>query len=149
MRAVFQRVKEASVEVSGAEIARIGRGALVLLGVEAGDSERDAAYVADKCCNLRVFDDREGRLNLSVMDMGGSILLVSQFTILGDCRKGRRPSFVKAASQEEGKRLYELTAGLINARGVGVQTGRFQADMDVHLINEGPVTILIDSRRFF
>ncbi len=147
MKAVWQRVKEARVEVDSKVIAEIGLGALVLLGVEQGDSDKDVKYIADKCAGLRVFEDDQGKMNLSLKDVGGSILLVSQFTLCGDCRKGRRPSFVKAARPEEANLLYEQVADGIRHRGVPVKTGRFQAMMDVYLINHGPVTLLLDSRR--
>lgn len=146
MRAVWQRAREAWVEVDGEEVGRIGRGALVLLGVEAGDSEADARYVADKITSLRVFDDEKGRLNRSVMDVGGSLLVVSQFTLCADCRKGRRPSFVHAASPEQGQFFYKRVVELLREKGISVATGRFQARMAVHLVNDGPVTLVLDSR---
>jgi D-tyrosyl-tRNA(Tyr) deacylase len=147
MIAVFQRVSGAWVEVEGGELSRIGKGALVLVGVESGDTEDDAAYVAEKCGSLRVFDDEKGRLNLSVLDVNGSVLLVSQFTLCADCRKGRRPSFASAARPDEGKRVYELVASKLRVKGVEVKTGRFQSHMGVHLTNDGPVTVIIDSRK--
>lgn len=146
MRAVWQRAREAWVEVDGEEVGRIGRGALVLLGVEAGDSEADARYVADKITSLRVFDDEKGRLNRSVMDVGGSLLVVSQFTLCADCRKGRRPSFVHAASPEQGQFFYKRVVELLREKGISVATGRFQARMAVHLVNDGPMTLVLDSR---
>jgi len=149
MRAVFQRVKEARVSVNGQEIAHIGYGALILLGVEKGDTESDAAYLAEKCAGLRVFDDSHGKLNLSIKDIGGECLVVSQFTLLGDCRKGRRPSYIQAAPSEEGRRLYEIFCSQMKDKGVPVQQGRFQAEMDVELVNHGPVTLLLDSKKVF
>ncbi|MBW1966852.1 MAG: D-tyrosyl-tRNA(Tyr) deacylase [Deltaproteobacteria bacterium] len=149
MRAVWQRVSEAWVEVSDKIIGRIGKGALVLLGVESDDTDADAALIAEKCVNLRVFDDKDGRLNLSLADIGGELLLVSQFTLCADCRKGRRPSFVRAAAPGEANRLYELVADMIRDKGIKVKTGRFQSHMKVHLVNDGPVTLLLDSRKRF
>ncbi|NDY42466.1 D-tyrosyl-tRNA(Tyr) deacylase [Dissulfurirhabdus thermomarina] len=149
MRAVWQRVSEAGVKVDGEEVARIGRGALVLLGVERGDGEADARYLAEKIVSLRAFEDAEGRMNRSVADIGGGLLLVSQFTLAGDCRKGRRPSFAGAAPPEEAERLYLRVAELARGFGVPVATGRFRARMAVRLVNDGPVTLLLDSRRRF
>ena len=149
MRAVWQRVSEAWVEVSDKIIGRIGKGVLVLLGVESDDTDADAALIAEKCVNLRVFDDKDGRLNLSFTDIGGELLLVSQFTLCADCRKGRRPSFVRAAAPGEANRLYELVADMIRDKGIKVKTGRFQSHMKVHLVNDGPVTLLLDSRKRF
>jgi D-tyrosyl-tRNA(Tyr) deacylase len=149
MRAVFQRVSQAWVEVDGEVTARIGPGALILVGVEEGDTQRDAQYIAEKCVGLRIFDDEQGKLNRSVNDAGGSMLVVSQFTLCGDCRKGRRPSFAHAAAPDEGRRLYEVVVDIIEKMGVEVETGTFQANMKVHLVNDGPVTLLIDSRKVF
>lgn len=149
MRAVFQRVREAWVRVNTEEIARIAYGALVLLAVEKGDTEADARFLAEKCAGLRVFDDDHGKLNLSIQDIKGDFLVVSQFTLLGDCRKGRRPSYIQAASSEEGKRLYELFCSFLKEMGFEVQTGRFQTEMEVGLINHGPVTLLLDSKKVF
>lgn len=149
MRAVWQRVSEAEVVVEGRVAGAIGRGALVLLGVHEDDTEKDAAYIADKCVNLRVFPDESGKMNLSVKDVGGSILMVSQFTLYGDCRKGRRPSFSHAAPPERANRLYELVCSRIEEMGVTVEKGIFQADMKVRLVNDGPVTLLLDSSRQF
>jgi D-tyrosyl-tRNA(Tyr) deacylase len=149
MLAVWQRASDAWVEVNDEIVGHIGKGALVLLGVESGDTDVDAAFIAEKCANLRVFDDQDGRLNLSFADIGGELLLVSQFTLCADCRKGRRPSFVKAATPDEANRLYELVADMIRAKGVEVKTGRFKAHMKVHLVNDGPVTLLLDSRKRF
>ncbi len=147
MIAVWQRVSSASVEVEDKEIARIGAGALVLLGVETGDSDLDAAYMARKCLELRAFDDDQGRLNLSLLDTDGELLLVSQFTLCADCRKGRRPSFATAADPDTARRLYEEVAHRARTMGAKVQTGIFQAHMKIHLVNDGPVTLLIDSRK--
>jgi len=149
MRAVVQRVASAAVAVDGREVARIGTGLAVLLGVREGDGEEEADYIAGKIAGLRVFDDAEGKLNLSVADRGGAVLLVSQFTLYGDCRKGRRPSFTRAAEPRDAERLYELVAQGLTERGLTVQTGRFQQAMDVSLVNRGPVTILLDTEKTF
>jgi D-tyrosyl-tRNA(Tyr) deacylase len=147
MRAVLQRVSRASVTVEGAVIGQIGRGLLVLLGVEQSDSEDDARQLADKSIQLRIFDDAEGKMNLSLAEVGGAMLVVSQFTLLGDCRKGRRPSFIQAAAPETAERLYELFVAAVGVQGIAVQTGKFRAMMDVELVNEGPVTLILDSRK--
>ena len=147
MRAVLQRVSAAQVLVDGAPVGAIGRGLLVLLGVEQGDSAADAEYTADKIHDLRCFCDADGRMNLSVADVGGSVLVVSQFTLCGDTRKGRRPSFDAAAPPVLARALYEQVAARLGARGLEVATGRFQATMAVSLVNDGPVTLLVDSRR--
>jgi D-tyrosyl-tRNA(Tyr) deacylase len=149
MRAVVQRVARAAVEVDGRAVAEIGPGLLVLLGVGEQDAEEDARYMARKVAGLRIFDDEEGNLNLSVIDTGGAVLLVSQFTLYGDCRKGRRPSFTRAARPDEAERLYELVAEDLRARDVEVATGRFQEHMEVSLVNDGPVTLLLDSDKTF
>ncbi len=149
MRAGVQRVTEAAVSVEGASVAEIGRGLLVLLGVSEDDTEAEAEYVAARIAGLRVFDDAEGKLNLSVGDCGGSVLLVSQFTLYGDCRKGRRPSFTRAAVPEAAQRLYEAVAGRLESMGLPVKTGRFGASMSVRLVNDGPVTLLLDSEKTF
>jgi len=149
MRAIVQRVKEARVEVDGETVGRIGEGALVLLGAGKDDTEEDAEYLAEKTLTLRIFEDSEGKMNLSVTDTGGAVLVVSQFTLYGDCRKGRRPSFDKAAPPEEAERLYELFVAELRERGAKVETGRFRAMMDVHLVNRGPVTLMLDSKREF
>ncbi len=146
MRAVWQRVSGAGVKVGGRDVAQIGQGALVFLGVEERDTKRDCRWIAEKCVNLRLFQDERGRFDRSVLDIKGQILLVSQFTLLGDCRKGRRPSFSKAARAEIAKRLYETTAEFIESAGVEVKTGVFQAHMEVRLVNDGPVTVILDSR---
>ena len=148
MRAVVQRVTSASVAVHGETVSRIDRGLLVLLGVESTDTEADAAYLAGKLPHLRIFEDAEGKSNLSVVDVGGGVLLVSQFTLCGDARHGRRPGYSTAAQPEQARALYERCAALL-AECVPVQTGVFQADMQVSLVNDGPFTILLDSRRTF
>lgn len=147
MIAVIQRVVSASVTVEGAVVGAIGRGILVLLGVERGDTEVDARYLADKIADLRIFADDGGKMNRSVIDIGGKILSVSQFTLVGSCDKGRRPSFDRAAPPDEGKRLYEIFNRFLRERGLVVETGIFQADMLVSLVNDGPVTFVIQSRK--
>lgn len=147
MRAVIQRVSRGAVEVDGASVGRIGRGLLILLGVGKGDTEADAQYVADKTATLRIFPDPQGKMNLAVGDAGGAVLVVPQFTLLGDTHKGRRPGFDGAAPPEEARRLYEVVVTLLKARGLPVETGRFGAAMAVELVNDGPVTFLVDSRR--
>ena len=145
MRALLQRVTEASVEVDGQEVGRIGPGLLVLLGVSKEDEEADAAYLVEKLVNLRIFADTQNRFNLSALDVGAEILLVSQFTLYAETRKGRRPDFNKAAHVDDARRLYEHAAELLQRQGVKVATGRFQEHMQVRLQNDGPVTILLDS----
>lgn len=149
MRACVQRVSEARVVVGDALCGQIGRGFVVLLGVAVGDTADDARQMADKLVGLRVFDDADGKMNLSLSDVGGAMLVVSQFTLLGDCRKGRRPSFVAAASPELGEALYETLVAEVRRQGIEVATGRFRQHMQVGLTNDGPVTLLIDSRRAF
>jgi D-tyrosyl-tRNA(Tyr) deacylase len=149
MRAVLQRVSRCSVEVEGTCVGRIGPGWLVLLGVERGDTEVDAAWMADKVLNLRAFEDGQGKMNRSVTDVGGGILIVSQFTLLGDCRGGRRPSFTAAAEPGEAERLYRHCAELLANSGLEVAWGVFRAMMNVELVNSGPVTLLLDSRKSF
>jgi D-tyrosyl-tRNA(Tyr) deacylase len=149
VRAVVQRVAEASVRVDGAVVAGIGRGLLVLLGVGRGDTQKDAEALADKVANLRIFADAVGHLNLSVLEAGGQALVVSQFTLYGDARKGRRPSFVDAAPPEEANRLYGVFSARLRAAGVSVEQGAFRAVMDVALVNHGPVTILLDTAKTF
>ncbi len=149
MRLVVQRVSRASVKVENAVIGKIGKGYMVLVGAEVGDTEADARLCADKLAGLRVFVDGEGKMNLSVIDVGGEILLVSQFTLLGDARHGRRPSFIAAARPEEAEPLLLKMRAMLEERGLHVETGRFGAHMDVELVNDGPVTILIDSRKVF
>ncbi len=145
MRAVVQRVREARVEVDGALTGSIGRGLLVLLGIAREDTPADADYLAEKIAGLRIFPDQQGKMNRSVQDSGGAVLVVSQFTLYGDTRKGRRPSFDRAAPPEQARALYEYFLQALRARGVTVETGVFQAMMQVHLINDGPVTILCES----
>ena len=149
MRLVVQRVTRASVTVDGEVTGKIGKGYMVLVGAEVGDTEADARLCADKLAGLRVFEDSEGKMNLSIADVGGEILLVSQFTLLGDARHGRRPSFIAAARPEVAEPLLEQMKAMLEARGLHVETGRFQTHMDVELVNDGPVTILIDSRKVF
>lgn len=146
MRAVIQRVKRAEVIVGGSLFSSIGRGLLVLLGIGVSDDKSDARYLAEKIVNLRIFDDDRGRLNLSVKEVGGEIMAVSQFTLYGDTRKGRRPSFVEASPPASARELYEYTVSLLKESGLMVKEGKFQEMMEVGLINDGPVTIIIDSR---
>jgi D-tyrosyl-tRNA(Tyr) deacylase len=146
MRAVLQRVTRASVEVSGECVGRIGVGWLVLLGVARGDTDRDADWMAEKVANLRAFEDEQGKMNRSVAEAGGSVLVVSQFTLLADCRAGRRPSFTEAADPAEAERLYLRFADRLAATGLTVEKGVFRALMKVELVNDGPVTFPIDSR---
>ena len=147
MRCVVQRVTSAKVEVDGVVSGEIGRGLLVLLGVAKGDTVADAEFLASKVPQLRIFSDAQGKMNLSLIDTGGAVLAVSQFTIYGDCRKGRRPSFDDAAGPEEARALYEHFVAAVRAAGVRVETGVFQADMAVTLVNEGPVTLIVESPR--
>ena len=149
MRMVVQRGTRASVTVDGEVTGKIGKGYMVLVGAEVGDTEADARLCADKLAGLRVFVDDEGKMNRSVLDVGGEILLVSQFTLLGDARHGRRPSFIAAARPEEAEPLLETMKAMLEEKGLHVETGRFRAHMDVELVNDGPVTILIDSRKVF
>jgi len=149
MRAIVQRVKESKVEVKGETIGAIGPGLLIFLGVGEGDSDRDGAYLAEKIANLRIFPDEKGLMNLSLMDTGGAALVVSQFTLWGDCRKGRRPSFVKAARPEMANELYEHFVSHMRGKGLQIATGRFQEMMDVFLVNDGPVTLMLDSKKKF
>lgn len=149
MRAVVQRVTQAGVTVAEKKVAAIATGLLVLLGIEQGDDHRDAAYLAEKIAGLRIFEDAAGKMNLSVADIKGEVVVVSQFTLLGDCRKGRRPGFSNAAAPEMAEPLCGHVVALLKGLGVAVQTGVFRADMAVDLINDGPVTLLLDSRRLF
>ncbi len=149
MRAVIQRVERASVSVEGEIKGQIGAGLLVLIGVEEGDGDADFRYIADKVPNLRVFEDEQGKMNRSLLDVGGEVLAVSQFTLLGDARGGRRPSFITAARPETADPMYERLVADWRARGIRVETGVFGAHMKVSLVNDGPVTILLDSRRRF
>lgn len=149
MRAVVQRVSRASVTVAGEVTGEIGPGLLVLLGVNSSDTAKEADYLADKVANLRIFADDHDKMNRSVIDTGGAILVVSQFTLYGDCRKGRRPSYNDAAPPEPAERLYEYFVESMKKQGLAVATGRFQAMMTVELVNDGPVTILLDSAKNF
>ncbi|HWA97634.1 MAG TPA: D-aminoacyl-tRNA deacylase [Pirellulales bacterium] len=145
----MQRVTEAQVTVDGETVGRIGPGLLVLLGVAAGDTDDDVRSMAEKITSLRVFDDEAGKMNRSLGEVGGAMLVVSQFTLLGDCRKGRRPSYTDAAEPTLAVQLYESFVAAVRALGVQVETGRFRAMMQVSLVNDGPVTLLLDSRRAF
>lgn len=149
MRAVLQRVSQAGVSVDGVRIAEIGMGLLVLLGVEQGDDERAADYLAEKIAGLRIFEDETGKMNLSVSDCSGELLVVSQFTLLADCRKGRRPGFSRAALPGLAEPLCGYFVDCLRQKGLPVRTGRFQAEMAVDLVNDGPVTIILDSQRQF
>ena len=145
MRALVQRVGEASVEIDGAEVSRIGGGLLILLGVSSDDDEADADYLVPKIANLRIFADDANRFNRSALDVGAEVLVVSQFTLYADTRRGRRPDFTRAAPPEQAERLYEYTVELLRGTGMRVETGRFQAYMQVKSRNDGPVTIMLDS----
>ena len=145
MRAVVQRVKKSSVNVDNQIIGRIDKGLLVLLGVAKGDTPSDADYLANKIVNLRIFEDDDAKMNRSLLTIGGKMLVISQFTLLGDCRKGRRPSFIAAASPQKAAELYECFVQQVRRLGIAVETGRFQAKMEVDLINDGPVTLVLES----
>ena len=145
MRSIIQRVSEASVTVEGEIVGQIGPGLLVLLGVGHHDTDQQVAWMAEKLTGLRVFEDEQGKMNLSLIDTGGSMLVVSQFTLLGDCRKGKRPSFIDAAPPEQANALYEQFVGAVQGRGVTVATGRFRTHMEVALVNDGPVTLIVES----
>lgn len=147
MRAVVQRVSRAKVTVADEITGEIGTGLLVLLGVEEGDTEQDCITLAKKTAGLRIFEDPDGKMNLSVQEIGGGVLVVSQFTLLGDCAKGRRPSFIRAARPEQADRLYQSFVAELRGHGLEVGTGRFQQHMEVELVNSGPVTLLLDTRR--
>ena len=149
MRCVVQRVTEASVTVNGETVGAVGPGLMVLIGVSTEDTDTDLKYMADKVPNLRIFDDENGVMNRSVIDVGGSILAVSQFTLYGDARGGRRPSYIRAAKPDEANALYERLVAAWRAKGIHVETGRFRTEMKVSLVNDGPVTILIDSEKTF
>lgn len=149
MRAVIQRVSQASVVVAKETVGAIDQGLMVLLGVAQGDTSKDAVYLADKTAGLRIFEDDDGKMNRSVKDIGGGILVVSQFTLLGDCRKGRRPGFSDAAPPELADTLYEEYVDALRSQGIIIATGVFRADMQVALVNDGPVTIMLDSRKQF
>jgi D-aminoacyl-tRNA deacylase len=147
MRAVLQRVSQGEVSIDGNVVGSIGRGFVVLLGVAKDDTEKDAAYLADKTLGLRVFADDAGKMNLALKQVGGELLVISQFTLLADTESGRRPSFIRAAPPEEAKRLYEHFLALVRLAGVKVETGEFGAMMAVSIVNDGPVTIILDSRK--
>lgn len=149
MRAVVQRVKQAGVSIDGQEIASIGNGLLVLLGVHRDDQRQDVRWLADKIVNLRIFADEQGRMNRSLLDVGGAMLVVSQFTLYGDCRRGRRPSWGEAAGPAEAESLYDLFVRQVSDSGIPTRQGVFQAMMEVSLINSGPVTLLLDSHKNF
>lgn len=149
MRAVVQRVNHSSVIVDGNVVGEIGKGLNVLLGVEEGDSEKDVVYMVEKIVNLRIFEDDQEKMNLSLLDVKGEMLCISQFTLMGDCRKGRRPSFSSAARPDDANALYELFVEAVGRAGVRVETGQFQAHMVVDIENDGPVTMLVDSKRGF
>lgn len=149
MRAVVQRVSSASVTVEGEVVGRIERGFLVLLGVAHDDEQADVVYTAQKLIGLRVFEDGDGKMNRSLQEVGGAMLIVSQFTLYGDCRKGRRPSFIEAAPPEKADSLYRQVVAEVRGQGIHVETGKFQASMQVELVNDGPVTLLVDSRKGF
>ena len=149
MRAVVQRVSSAEVRVNGQILGSIGQGLLVLLAVGQVDQAQDAAYLAKKTLNLRIFEDGSGKMNRSVQDIGGGLLVISQFTLYGDCRKGNRPSFVDAAPPERAESLYTLYLEEVGKSGIEIASGKFQAMMDVSLVNQGPVTVLLDSKKAF
>lgn len=150
MRAVIQRVQSSSVTVDGEVIAEIGRGFNLLLGIKEDDTEKDMDYIIQKAVNLRVFEDEEGKMNLSLLDVGGELLVVSQFTLYGDCRKGRRPSFSRSGPVDAAKQKYEQFIEKIKQQPVSrIETGEFQADMQVNIVNDGPVTLLLDSEKQF
>lgn len=146
MRVVVQRSKKAKVTVNEEITGQISKGLVLLVGVTHQDTEEDAAFLADKIANLRIFEDEAGKMNLSLLDVGGEILSVSQFTLYGDCRKGRRPNFMEAARPEQANQLYERFNGLLREKGIKVETGIFGAMMDVELINDGPVTLIVESK---
>ncbi len=149
MRAVIQRVKEGAVEIANKEVGRIGMGLVILLGVGQDDQEKDAERLAEKIVNLRIFEDQQQKMNLSLLDIKGEVLIISQFTLYGDCKKGRRPSFISAASPEKAKKLYGYFIECVSHYGIRVETGEFQAMMLVKIHNTGPVTILLDSEKLF
>jgi D-tyrosyl-tRNA(Tyr) deacylase len=149
MRAVIQRVSRAEVRVRNEITGKIGPGLLLLLGVSVDDTERDAEYLLDKTINLRIFEDAEGKMNLSLLETGGELLVVSQFTLYGDTRRGRRPSFIRSAPPDKANELYEFFVRTAQTQVTKVATGRFQAMMDVELVNDGPVTIMLDSEKIF
>lgn len=147
MRVVLQRSKAAQVTVNGETVGRIDHGLVVLVGIADGDTEEDARYLADKISGLRIFEDEQGKMNHSVLETGGQVLSISQFTLYGDCRKGRRPNFMAAARPELAEPLYERFNGMLREAGLHVETGRFGAMMDVSLVNDGPVTLIVESKQ--
>lgn len=147
MRAVVQRVSQAEVVISGVQVARIGQGLVALVAISGQDTEKDLSWMARKIVELRIFDDEQGKLNLSLQEIAGELLVVSQFTLYGDCRKGRRPSYIEAAPPEQAEKLYREFVTIVRQLVPGVQTGQFQASMEVSLTNSGPVTVIIDSRQ--
>ncbi|MCT4612286.1 MAG: D-aminoacyl-tRNA deacylase [Clostridia bacterium] len=147
MRAVVQRVKEANVKVDGITIGEIKKGLVILLGIKDNESIEEKKYIVDKISNLRIFEDEDEKMNLSIKDIGGEVLLVPNFTIYGDCRKGRRPSFAGAARPEEAEVIYEELINLIKLEGINVETGKFRAEMEVNIVNDGPVTVVLDSEK--
>jgi len=149
MRAVLQRAGESMVEADGEVVGKITKGLVVFVGIEKDDEEDDCKYIADKIAGLRIFEDNEGKMNLSLEEVGWEILCISQFTLFGDCRKGRRPSFIKAAAPEKANHLYNRICEILSGRGLKVEKGKFQAMMKVKVLNDGPVTILLDSRKSF
>lgn len=149
MRSVIQRVTRASVEVQGETLGKIGKGLLVLLGVSDDDTDTDLEYMAEKISGLRIFEDEDEKMNLSIANIGGEFLVVSQFTLYGDCRKGKRPSFTAAGRPDYANEMYEKFVSVLRKKGFSVQTGKFGADMKVELVNDGPVTLLIDSKKTF
>jgi len=149
MRCVVQRVSRASVRVNAEGIGQINKGILALVGIEHNDNDNDVSWLADKLLGLRIFEDEHGKMNLSLVDVGGDLLVVSQFTLHGDCRKGKRPSFSDAAPPDMAKSLFDKLVATLRASGVKVETGQFQAKMEVELINDGPVTLLLDSKKNF
>ena len=149
MRCVVQRVSRASVRVNAEGIGQINKGILALVGIEHNDNDNDVSWLADKLLDLRIFEDEHGKMNLSLVDVGGELLVVSQFTLHGDCRKGKRPSFSDAAPPDMAKSLFDKLVATLRASGVKVETGQFQAKMEVELINDGPVTLLLDSKKNF
>jgi len=146
MRIVLQRVKSASVDVSGETVGQIGSGLLILLGIARTDSQQDADYLVEKIIHLRIFPDQAGRMNRSIMEVGGRLLVVSQFTLYGDCKRGRRPSFDEAAPPEKARELYEYFVNQLKSSNIMIETGVFQAEMEVHLVNDGPVTLILESK---
>ena len=149
MRCVVQRVAYSNVVVEGETVGKIEKGFMVLVGAEDGDTEADVSYCADKISGLRIFEDEQGKMNLSVQDVGGSVLMVSQFTLLGDARHGKRPSFIRAARPEAAEPMFEQLCKKVRDKGIHVETGRFRTHMEVTLMNDGPVTILLDSKKGF